>query len=249
MPDHMLARLCAEDDGEVARDALLLLLRLYASVDYAVWMGASPNAFFHQRWDMQGTRAVGSRQVEFRLGRYMTLEQDVWGVAPPLNGSWLMPRGLPGRTFGGDAPKAEARVTPALDCLLALDLVCRVAVVSYGSESYPLWIFSPAYRDALAEAFGLRGDIADGIYRLASENGADPNLDLMAAVAGSSGTGPGTGLWFCLSPSTPQVYTLLAPRLHAPTPRNVDGLIEQARMTRQKATWIRKLRREPAVAA
>lgn len=216
----------SEATPEVQRDALYLLLHLYATTDYAGWMGAPHDLFAYQAWERDGARG----EMDFELGYAgQAGPLKVWLVALPKDDEWTMPYRLVENLFGSATDENKERFWPALWLLLNSGLVCKVAVVANGRETYPLWAFGPSFRDALAER-GIHGDLAAQIQLLACQVGFDPDNYLIREATGEDRGSGGTGLFFCIG-NNPVVRTLLVPRLHAPTAVNNDGLDEVAKIT------------------
>jgi hypothetical protein len=228
-----LMRICSDEaTGDIRRDALYLLLHLYAIVDYGGCMGAPRTRFPYQVWDRDGDRDLADLGHCGREGQL-----DIWLVAPPEGGGWYMPHGLTAALFGVDTPANDQRVWRALWCLLRCGAACKVAVVSNERDSYPLWVFSAGYRESLAE-LGIHGDLADAIHRLAGDAGFDADNRLFIEATSSEMDEQGTGLFFCVG-RDPVVHTLIVPRLHAPTPQNLDALTEVARVTSDLAKRVK----------
>jgi hypothetical protein len=232
----MLRRLCELDiPSEQKRDMLFMLLRLYADTDYGGWMGAPPDVFVHQKWDSDGEREVGD--MPFELGVVESIDRfDLWLVSPPEDGTWWMSKRT--ASLFGD----KARAWSALWLLLEHGFACKVAIVSVGRENYPMWVFNAAYRESLRK-LGIVPDLADEMHRLACDAGADPDNWLIRQTT-SDDLGPeGTGVFFCASSGEPTVRTILVPRIHAPTPLNMDGLANMAAVTKNWSSRVRQLRR------
>lgn len=240
-------RICqCDSEPSVQRDALYLLLHLYSLTDYAGWMGAPPDVFVHQLWERDGSRCPGNADHE--LGYYgREGDIDLWLVALPEDHTWTMPHRLCEALFGDATELTRERFWRALWCLLGCGAVCKVAVVSNGRDNYPLWVFSPAYRKSLEE-LGIKPDLADSIYRLASDAGYDADNYLIIDATSEDREPEGTGLFFCVG-KDPKVRTLLIPRLHAPTPVNLDGLREIAAITGALALKVANQRKKARSAA
>lgn len=228
-------------EPEQRRDALLVLLQLYASTDYGGWMGAPPDMFPFQLWDQEGFREVNDLPVD--LG-----ETDgspglrLWTVAPPVEETWKFPLRQQSDLFDSVSDPNHARVANALWCLLATSTVCKVAVVSHSGGNYPLWVFSPGYRETLAE-LGLAPDLAKQFHALALATDADADGMLIIEATREDRESYGTGVFYCATKTgMPVVRTVLVPRVHAPTPNNLDGLMEMAVITKRWAAVIRKER-------
>lgn len=211
---------------EVQRDALYMLLHLYARTDYAGWMGAPHDLFAYQAWEREGA----SGEMDFELG-YVGQQGPlhVWLVALPKHDEWTVPQRLFQSLFGVTDDLTKARFWPALWLLINSGLVCKVAVVANGRETYPLWAFGKSFREALAER-GIHGDLAAHVQSLANQVGFDADNYLIREATIEDREAEGTGLFFCIG-KDPVVRTLLVPRLHAPTAVNNDGLDEVAKIT------------------
>jgi hypothetical protein len=232
-----ISRLCAaEVDPSQRRDALLVLLHVYSAVDCGDYMGVPPDALAYAAWSHEGS--AGASNFEFELGYLGTHRQlHFWLVREdePLVAHCDAPSIL-----GGDESTAWDRFWPSINLLESEGFLCRVAMVRRGRESYPLWVYSPAYREALAD-LGLNAGLADDFYRLAGNAGLDADNYLIRAATGDDRERSGTGLFICatLTKRAPVIETVFAPRLHAATPANLDGLRDMARRT---AEWGRLLR-------
>jgi hypothetical protein len=206
-------RLVLQGDGDAAikRDALHLLLHLHANTDYAGWMGAAPDVFPSQSWDVGGSRPVGG--VNVCLGQVAAFgDAGIWAVAPPTADVWQTPKGFPEILFG-QTPDAPERARRGLRFLLEYGLACKAAVVIDGSESYPLWLFNPAYRESLRAEFGINAGLAHDFYSLVGDSHKRP----ISRALNQNRRHECTGVYFCVARSTPAVRTVLVPRLHAPT--------------------------------
>lgn len=246
--DAGLKRLCAGADRETCRDALLVLLYLYANTDYAGWMGAPPDYFAYQQWETDGLRWAGDAELE--LGHAGTVgRNEVWLVALPAEDTWLMPHRLCRDIFGTDAEAVTEQFWCALWFLLDSGTVCKVGVVTTGNEQYPLWVFNRTLRESLNEHHGIHADLATHVHRLALSADFDPDNLLMRAAVGDDRESSGTGLFFCVGPQVCGVHTLLIPMFHAPTPINLDGLKEVAVTTQGIAATIGRLRKKVREAA
>lgn len=243
-PEHgspMLNIMRCGMDPEQKRDALLVLLQLYASTDYGGWLGAPPDLFPFQVWDQDGFRAVNDLPID--LG-----ETDgspglrLWTVAPPVEDTWKFPQRQQTELFDAVSDPNHARVAKALWCLLATSTVCKVAVVSHSGGNYPLWVFSPGYRETLTE-LGLAPDLAKQFHALALATEADADGMLIIEATRGDRESYGTGVFYCATKSgQPTVRTVLVPRVHAPIPNNLDGLTEMAVITNRWAAVVRKER-------
>lgn len=221
-----LSRLTQADvPPEVRRDALLVLLHTYARVDYANWLGVEPEAFVYTNWTAEGVVRVGTN--DFELGLY--------GKTAGL-GFWLMCEDPEGLRIGkrnntqsliGAGEATDARLHDACNLLLGLGMLCRVAIVQSGRTTYPLWVFSRAYRDALSRS-GVTSDLGRLIYNAADARGFDPDNHIIRHATEAGAHISGTGLFFVagIGDQPPIVRTTLAPMFHAPSPLNVDGLHE-----------------------
>jgi hypothetical protein len=161
------------------------------------------------------------------LGHIAALgDAGLWAVAPPAADIWRMPKGFSEALFGqtSDAPERALR---ALRFLLEQGLVCKAAVVTDGPATYPLWLFNPAYRESLRADFGINAGLAHDCYSLVGESHKRP----IARALGEISRREHTDVYFCVARSNPVVRTVLLPRLHAPTPMNLDGLREVSEST------------------
>ena len=233
-----ISRLCAADvDPGQRRDALLVLLHVYSAVDCGDYMGVPPDAFAYAAWSHEGSAGVS--EFEFELG-YLGAHRQLhfWLVREDER---LLARCDVLSLFGGEESEAWRRFWPSINLLENEGLLCRVAMVRRGRESYPLWVYSPTYREALAASVGLNAGLADAFYRLAGNAGLDADNYLVRAATGDDRERSGTGLFVCatLTKRAPVIETVFAPRLHAATPANLDGLRDMARRT---AEWERLLK-------
>ena len=235
MVDAGLSRFLDAGEGDVLlrRDALLALLCLYANTDYADYMGAPIDRFPYQVWDTAGERRDG----EFELGMVESVgRHQVWLVGPPDSpegSTWTCPSSVTMQMFGAEGPEYTARMWSGLWFLLNTGLVCKVAIVEHDHGRYPLWYFNGRLRESLAQQFGISTDLARHFQNLASRGQLDADNQVVRDAVDTSG-GDGTGLFFCVRAGQKvpfRVYTVLAPMWHAPTPQNLDGLEEVARVT------------------
>jgi hypothetical protein len=228
-------------EPEQKRDALLVMLQLYASTDYGGWMGAPPDLFPFQVWEQEGVREVNDLPVE--LGEtYGSSALRLWAVSPPQEDAWKFPQRQQMDVFDSISGPNHGRIAKALWCLLATSTVCKVAVVSHSGGNYPLWVFSPGYRETLTE-IGLAPDLAKQFHALALATGADADAMLIIEATREDRESCGTGVFYCATrDGIPTVRTVLVPRVHAPTPNNLDGLREMAVITNRWAAVIRRER-------
>lgn len=229
----------AAASDSVKTDALLLLLQLYARVDYAGSFGPPADYFPYQEWECEGERLLGDEV--FELGQVGEVDgRPLWLVAPADDESgWTQPDGAITELLGGDPQSGPARFLAALDLLLSEGLVCKVAIVVDGRTCYPLWVSNPTYSGWL-EKFGIEAQLARRFQAWAHSIGFDTGA-LYRANYGRDLQG-GIGVYFCLG-HTPVVRTVLAPCLVAPTPANLDGLNEVAQATQR---LIQAGRRHPS---
>jgi hypothetical protein len=206
---------------ELRRDALSLLLNLYARTDYAGYIGASPDEFPHQVWDVSGTRHLG----EFDLGKMEEAGNcEMWLVSPPEGEQWSCPSGLAGDLVGLQDADADRRMWAALEFLMDNDLVSKVCVVEHDAGTYPLWFFGSAARTAYRDRFDIDTGLAASLANMACRTGIDPDNLLMRKAKDEVN---GTGLYYCLRVgrrSPLSVYTTVCPVLYAPTKENLKGL-------------------------
>jgi hypothetical protein len=224
-PISRLVSAAGEHESGTQRDALLLLLYVYANTDYAGWFGCPPDLMATMKWKKDGHRH------EFELGHVGSIgAHDIWLIAEHdgEDQSWAVPTRVIETLFGNSQEVAKGRFWAAFRCLRQLDLLVDVLAIQTTSWSYPLWIFSAAYRDAMRAEFGQLGDLGAEIHKYAGAAGLDPdNYIIQLATDYDATDRQGTGIFFCVGAGvTP--YLVLAPRLHAPTPTNLDGIREVA---------------------
>jgi hypothetical protein len=94
-----------------------------------------------------------------------------------------------------------------------------------------LWVFNPAYRRSLDE-LGINASLARAFQEISWRAGDDEAAQLYVASNSDDCGRDGTGVFYCVG-RNPEVFTLLTPRVHAPTPQNLDGLVEAARITEE----------------
>jgi len=238
-PEHgsPLARLIsADEERAVIRDALLLLLHVYASTDYAEWFGCPPDTMTYQDW-----RHDGYGGDDFELGMQGTVgDLTLWLVAENEDDTWRTPLAVMTSLFGADEEIAKSRFWPAWWCLRKSGLTVPVISVHAGGRAYPLWVYSAAYRESLKD-LGIVPDLAKEAQLAACDSGLDPD-NLVIRYAVDELERAGSGLFYCFGVK-PTVRTVIAPRLHAPTPINLDGLKEAAAVTRDIWRRIRASRR------
>jgi hypothetical protein len=241
--DTALKRLCAGSERETCRDALLILLHLYANTDYAGWMGAPPDCFAYQKWETEGTRELENAVLD--LGHVETIgKTQLWLIALPVDDAWYMPVRLTREIFNSDDEDCTERFWRALWFLLESGTVCKVAVVSTGIERYPLWVFNSTMREMLYERNGIHADLAAQIQRLATNADADPDNLLIREAVGENRDRQGTGMFYCLGDRNTRANTLLIPMFHAPTVINLDGLAEVLNITQGLSAKIKRLNAE-----
>lgn len=214
-------------DGD-SPDPLLFLLYAYEKAVYGDWFGCPPNSAVHQKWKASGEAFAGDHDLDLgHQGREAGF--DFWLSEEPTDSAWYVSKEA-GELFEEDA----SRVVGAVEALLSKTALVRVAYC-HGQPSYPLWVFSPGYRDSLAE-LGINAELAKLAQRSANRNYIDADNRLISEASGLAGTS-GTGLFYSVSKAGKgaQVYTLVTPRLHAPTPRNMDELEEARRVTQSIA--------------
>lgn len=224
-----------DHQGATLKDALLLLLYIYANTDYADWFGCPPDVMATMKWRTDGMHH------DFELGHVGDIgDYSVWLIAQPLgdDAMWNTPSRVITKLYGSDLEAAKARFWAAMFCLRHLDLVVDVLAVKSKNWSYPLWIFSPAYRQALEAEFGHVGDLGDQIHRSAGNAGFDPDNYIIQAATSGDLDEAGTGIFFCVGASVSPM-TVLAPRLHAPTPTNLDGIRAAAEVTAEISRDLR----------
>lgn len=241
-PVTPLQRLCNFDClPETKRDALLMLLHAYASVNYGEFLGIDPSEFIFKKWTGEGLTTIDDCDIE--LGYYGAVNGlHFWLMREEEDGTrYTFERNA--KAIYGDVEDALDRCWEAHELLLAIGMLCRVAIVHYGRDSYPLWVYSPAYREALSKT-GIASDLANVIYRIAGNNGFDPDNLIIRYATGDDRPSEGSGLFFCVTPAQklPLVKTIYAPLFHAPNPTNMDGLMEMAKKT---ADWSARLKSRP----
>ncbi len=239
-PEHgspLLRVLSADEPGSVIRDALFLALHVYASVDYAEWFGCPPDTMVSMTWDQSGVAGD-----DFELGYQGHVgDLPLWLVAESQDATWQVPAKVVSQLFGPDPTTGQARFWAAWRCLLATRSVVPVISVQTRGRVYPLWIYSPAYRDYLSREHEIVPDLGRETQLAACSTGHDPdNRVIRYAVDEMNGTG--SGLFYCVG-KDPIVRTVIVPRLHAPTANNLDGLTEAAAVTRDISRTIRVARR------
>lgn len=239
-----LSRLCQLDvEPTTKRDALMLLVLLYSLVRYADCMGAPSTHFFYQCWESEGARE--SDEFVYDLGQVGTVgDYQIWAVAMQSDDEWCLPRALASGFDSSNSNDVSERIWATFFLLQREGLVGKVAVVSGGRTAYPLWVYGPAFRESLAEQFGISPDLASDIYRLAGQCDGDPDNMLIRSATSGDMTEFGTGVYFCLGRAQPTVRTLVVPRLTAPTPQNLDELHEVARVTKEWRMIVAGLRRK-----
>jgi len=207
-------------DPELRRDALFVLLHVYAHIDYAGFIGAPIDRMPYQVWDIEGTR----HSREFDLGKAEAVGgTEVWLISPPENDMWTCQSEAAGNLIG-HGEEATRRMWAALRFLLDNHLLSKVAVVEHDSGRYPLWFFGQAARDSYHARFHIETDLAAKVANMACRTGIDPdNLVMRKAIE----EGGGTSLYYCLRVGTRRplkVYTIICPVLYAPTPNNLSDL-------------------------
>lgn len=242
-PEHgspVLRLLRAESPAAVIRDALLLLLHVYTVTDYAEWFGCPPDAMPYRTWESSGTAGD-----DFELGLQGKVGGlELWLVAEPQTETWHVSPEVIADLFGA----AEDRFWDAWWCLLASGSIVPVISVQTKRTTYPLWIYSKGYRQTLAENHGVVADLGREAHLAACSSGLDPD-NLVMRYAVDEMDRRGSGLFYCFG-SPPKVLTVVVPRLHAPTPINLDGLQEAAAVTKGilKTIWAaRKADRQAGV--
>lgn len=235
-----ISRLCKTDAEPLyQRDALLVLLSLYAAVDYGRLLGADPQDFAYREWAYDGIVETASNAFELGyLGQHASLH--FWLVREDDERSFGS-HGVADRIFGSSREGSTwDRFWPAFRLLEDAGLLCRVSIVSDGRDTYPLWVFSPSYRQAL-EAHGINGGLAADIHRVAAARYLDPDKQLIAEAVNEDLGSDGTGLFICATQSNkqPLVRTIYTPRLYAPTAINLDGLQDMANRT---SRWEQRLK-------
>lgn len=235
--DPPLIRLCQADElPEIRRDALLMLLYAYAYVDYGEFMGVDPALFAHQSLISEGAVRQGDFNVDLGyVGAHGGL--NFWLIAQDPHGHPISTHAIAAKLYG-DVDGAMGRFWAAHALLIEIGMLTRVLLVE-GSEPWPLWIGSPAYREALI-ASGVDGDLAHRIYQVADRARLDPDNEVIQHANAEKGQRGGNGLYFVVSTTdrTPVVKTIYTPTFHAPTPNNLDGLKEMGIRT---TTWQRRL--------
>jgi hypothetical protein len=235
-----LARIAgAHAAPEVRRDALLLFFHVCANVDYARWFGVDPESFVYCRWSREGTGSADG--IDLDLGHYGEVDGlDFWLMRDAGDGLQLGKRNVAAVLFGGDDAGVK-RFQAAFTLLLEQGMLCRVAIVEAGGSTYPLWVFSDAYREGLRRC-GITADLGHSTYNAADRAGLDPNHLIVTAAFSSGREAKGTGLFFVVTKrgELPTVRTVFAPTVHAPSPMNLEGLREVDIRTRE---WLALLER------
>jgi hypothetical protein len=156
-----------------------------------------------------------------------------------LEGKWVGKRNGIHRLFGTDEA-AIGRFRDACDLLLVLGMLCRVAIVETGRSTYPLWVFSRGYREALTRA-GVTPDLGRLTYSAADAAELDPDHLIIRSATDADAPAVGTGLFFVvgIGDLMPTVRTTFAPLFHAPTRLNLEGLRE---IDRRAKDWMARLR-------
>lgn len=237
-PEHgaSLAKALASEkhDAATIRDALLLLLHVYARTDYGEWFGCPPDAMAYQHWKRDGYAGD-----DFELGlQGMVGTLSLWLVGKPDD--WTVPKTVIAALFGQADDAATARFWAALWCLRDLRQVVDVVSVQTGGRAYPLWVYSVAYRDSL-RLMGITPDIGKEAQLAACDSGLDPDNNVIRYAIDELDR-DGSGLFYCVG-ANPTVRTVIVPRLHAPTPVNMDGLTEAGTVTKQIWRQLRQARR------
>lgn len=235
-----LARIVgAQAAPEVRRDALLLFFHVCANVDYARWFGVDPESFVYRGWSREGTGSADG--IDLDLGHYGHVDGlDFWLMRDAGVGLQLGKRNVAAALFGaGDA--GVNRFQAAFTLLLERGMLCRVAIVEAGGTTYPLWVFSEAYREGLRRN-NITSDLGHSTYNAADRAGLDPNHLIVSAAISGNREARGTGLFFVVTKrgELPTVRTVYAPTVHAPTPMNMEGLREVDARTRE---WLALLER------
>ncbi|WP_198526488.1 hypothetical protein [Xanthomonas sp. SHU 166] len=239
-PDYgsHLGQLMQLDQPESAiKDAILVLLHVYTATDYARWFGCPPDTMPYKEWDQSGYAGQ-----DFELGYQGDVGAlQLWLVAEREGEPWRVPIRVVAGLFGNDSEASIGRFWKAWECLIQAGCLVTVLSVQSGDRAYPLWVYSKAYRESLAESHGIVSDLGREAQLAACASGLDPdNLVIRYAVDEMGGVG--SGLFYCFGKS-PKVRTIVAPRLHAPTPINLDGLREASAVTRNISREIRAARR------
>jgi hypothetical protein len=234
----MLAKLAASPDydSDVRRDALLLLLHAYAVVAYADWFGCPPEEMAYRDFTLDG------EVHDFALGHYGEMGGANLWLAGATDTWRAWPRVMTS-LFGKDEETAQGRFWPALWCLKDLGLLITVVSVQLpGGRAYPLWVANPGYREALG-TYGVVPNLAMLIHNAACATGHDPD-NLVMRYAVEDMERQGSDLYFCVAKKKPIVRGVLAPRLHAPTPINLEGLEEAGGATVEIKRAVAKARRQ-----
>lgn len=233
-----LSRFLGDDsvDKEVIRDALLLLLHVYANTDYAEWFGCPPDRMAYRKWRQDGTAGD-----DFELGCVGDMGgMPLWLVAVDEDNTWHAPQSVMAELYGSDRKAAEERFWNALWCLKNSSLIVEVVSVQTGGRAYPLWVYSSRYRDSLKD-HGIVPDLGRETQLAACATGLDPDNRVIQYAVDDCDR-QGTGIFFAAG-AKPVVRTVVAPRLHAPTILNLDGLKEAADLTRSIQRKIKAARR------
>lgn len=197
---------------------------------------APPDQMAYQEWRLDGTAGEA-----FKLGYQGEVASlSLWLTALPEDGEWHVPANVITGLFGEGG---RERFWAALWALVDSYTVIRVVSVQTGGRAYPLWVYSRGYRESLRE-LDVVPDLGAQAQLAACDSGLDPD-NYVIRYAIDEMKREGTGMFYCVG-SNPTVRTVLVPRLHAPTPMNMDGLREAAIITRglwREIRAVRKLQR------
>jgi hypothetical protein len=91
--------------------------------------------------------------------------------------------------------------------------------------------------------YGVVPNLAMLIHNAACATGHDPD-NLVMRYAVEDMERQGSDLYFCVAKKKPIVRGVLAPRLHAPTPINLEGLEEAGGATVEIKRAVAKARRQ-----
>lgn len=233
---HLAQLLQLDQPDSAIRDALIVLLHVYTVTDYAEWFGCPPDTMPYKEWNQSG-----SGGQDFELGYQGDVGAlQLWLVSEREEEAWRVPRQVVAGLFGSDSEDNMARFWRAWDCLIQAGSLVTVVSVQSGGRAYPLWVYSKGYRQSLAEQHGIVADLGREAQLAACSSGLDPDNLVIRYAVDEMGRA-GSGLFYCFGKS-PKVRTVVAPRLHAPTPINLDGLKEAATVTRSISREIRAAR-------
>lgn len=237
----------ADVDGSIRRDALLVLLHLYAEVDYEQGLGVPGDRFAFCDLNGSGTAEVDS--MPFELGYLGQRGPWHYWLFERNEDNWRLPGNLTWTALETNEVNALDRFWLGLDLLERQRLVSRVITVQDGREAYPLWLSSQEHRNGLLDHYGLATDLARCFARAGRHQQIDAAWDLIEARL-ENPDAPETNLFLCATKQKirPVVQTLYTPRFHATTPVNLGGLVDLARRTTKRSRELDSVQRLAVVA-